>query len=52
MEINVLYVAEVEGIRHCFATECDRTAFLNRVFWKNTRAQVKKYEINLDEKIF
>ena len=47
MEINVLYVAEVDGARHFFATTYARNAFLNKVYWENTRAVVREYEINL-----
>lgn len=49
MELHTLYVAEIAGKKYYFATQYDRTYFINRIYSNSPTTLITKYEIDLEE---
>ena len=47
MELEKLYVAEINGHKHFFATECDKIHFMNGIWRNHPTILIVEYEINL-----
>lgn len=48
MELDTLYVLEVNGHKHYFATPYDRASYVNLIWRNHPTTSIVKYEIKLE----
>ena len=48
MELDTLYVLEVNGHKHYFATPYDRASYVNLIWRNHPTISIVKYEIKLE----